>query len=255
MWSRTLFLFMGDNGAPVACGVEWCAGSNAPYRGGKGTLWEGGVRAPAILAGGWLPRVQHGKRLAGLCHMVDWYATFCSLSGGPCVERDSGSAPADGLDLSPWLSGAVGRSPRERIVLEHSPIPPQQPRRQKNDQPPAGPVFANATGALLVGHWKLVHGRQAYDGWYGDFSPNSTELQQQGRSILCYPRPCVFNIKQDPGEHEDVAASRHDKLSALLSAFRALDGSFHAPRPTSANRDMYCAATAAHGGFMVPWRS
>ena len=220
-------------------------------------MWEGGVRAPAILAGGWLPRHQHGKRLVGLCHMVDWYATFCSVSGGACVEMDAGSAPADGVDLTPWLSGEREHSPRELIVLEHSPIPIQHPKSQRRAAPLNDPAFANATGSLLSGDWKLVHGRQAYDGWFGDFSPNASSQPQahQRKSLACYPTPCVFNLREDPGEHDDVAATRQDKLVELLAAFRALEGSFHAPRPRVTSREMYCAATAAHGGFMVPWRT
>lgn len=78
MWANTLLVFASDNGSPVA---GWgAAGSNAPLRGGKATDWEGGVRTPAFVSGGWLPRHQRGVRLSGLIHIADLYATFCAVA-------------------------------------------------------------------------------------------------------------------------------------------------------------------------------
>ena len=49
-------------------------GSNHPYRGGKATNFEGGVRVPTFVSGGLLPAAMRGKVLTGLVHVADWYA-------------------------------------------------------------------------------------------------------------------------------------------------------------------------------------
>jgi len=258
MWRTTLFVLMGDNGSPVGCGPEWCAGSNAPLKGGKNTLWEGGVRAPAILSGGWLPSRQHGKHLWGLAHMVDVGPTLCALSGGPCTAMEEGPSSVDGLDLSRWLSGDAESSPRAHVVLEHT-LVAAAGRRRKRRRPPESPLFANSTGGVRVGDWKLIVGGQQYEGHYGDFSPNGTDLavdERRGATpSSCRARPCLFNVRDDPTERDDLASTRKDKLDELGAAFRALEHLFHAPRPTVSSRELYCAAAAASGGFMVPWRS
>ena len=67
LWHRTLMLFLSDNGGAV--GKQ---GSNLPLRGGKKGLFEGGVRVPAVVAGGWLPPELRGLVNEGLAHLADW---------------------------------------------------------------------------------------------------------------------------------------------------------------------------------------
>jgi arylsulfatase A-like enzyme len=50
MYDNTLLVVLSDNGAdPTYCG------SNFPYRGKKGSLFEAGVLVPGFLAGGLIP--------------------------------------------------------------------------------------------------------------------------------------------------------------------------------------------------------
>ncbi len=56
MWNNTLFIWTTDNGSPVKV-----AGSNAPLKDSKGSVFEGGVRTPAFINGGFLP-VKKKKR-------------------------------------------------------------------------------------------------------------------------------------------------------------------------------------------------
>ena len=50
MWDSTLMLWTSDNGGVI---VE--QGNNSPLRGGKATLFEGGMRVLSFLSGGWMP--------------------------------------------------------------------------------------------------------------------------------------------------------------------------------------------------------
>ena len=130
MWHETLFVFASDNGSPVH--VWGTAGTNSPLRGGKGTYWEGGIRTPAFISGGWLPRRMRSRRLTGLVHISDLFASFCAVASGDGAVRPRhqklGPIPAllssvvlrtthtpaqtQAQHLSPTLEVAVSRYPK-----------------------------------------------------------------------------------------------------------------------------------------------
>ena len=68
MWDNTLLLWSSDNGGAVHLG----GGANSwPLRGGYYNNWEGGIRVPALLAGGILPKEVRGTKLEGFIHIAD----------------------------------------------------------------------------------------------------------------------------------------------------------------------------------------
>ena len=58
-------------------------------RGGKGSLWQGGVRGVSWCSGGWLPAAVRGTVHRGLVGVWDWYGTLSQL----CVTATSCSLP------------------------------------------------------------------------------------------------------------------------------------------------------------------
>ena len=64
LWDNTLFIWTSDNGAAIE--LDTGAKNAYPLKGGYTTDWEGGVRAPALVNGGFLPSRQRGKQLDGL---------------------------------------------------------------------------------------------------------------------------------------------------------------------------------------------
>merc|ERR1719213_363896 len=81
MWHDTLLIFSTDNGGPLA---EMA--SNYPLQGGKGTLWEGGVRGVGFVNGGDSAKVGLSKSVRGtvnqkLMHVTDWFPTLCEIAG------------------------------------------------------------------------------------------------------------------------------------------------------------------------------
>jgi arylsulfatase A-like enzyme len=130
---NTLILFASDNGASGGTG-----GSNLPLRGGKGTLYEGGVRTPALAV--WPGTLPPGEEIRDPVHVVDWYVTLLALAG---ASREQ-PVRLDGFDVWPLLSG-TGPSPRSQMLLN-----------------------VNRTGgAIRIGSFKLIRD-------YG--SPPRTEL-------------------------------------------------------------------------------
>lgn len=88
MSGNTLVCFLSDNGAPLFEGFL----DNFPLRGGKGGVYEGGVRVPASLS--WPGVLPAGEVYATPLHLVDLCATFLGVAGAAPAE-----APAlDGRD-------------------------------------------------------------------------------------------------------------------------------------------------------------
>ncbi len=69
---NTIFFFLSDNGA--------CAHiTPSPFRGTKGTLYDGGLRVPFIVS--WKNKLQCNKELKGTYGMVDLLPTIAELAG------------------------------------------------------------------------------------------------------------------------------------------------------------------------------
>jgi len=100
----TVLFFASDNGADARYG-----GSNAPLRDGKRTVFDGGIRAPAVL---WAPnRVPGGASERSITHL-DVLPTLAGLAG---VRLDPPRA-LDGRNLWPQLSGPAA-DPREPVAF------------------------------------------------------------------------------------------------------------------------------------------
>ncbi|NJD10365.1 MAG: arylsulfatase [Gemmatimonadetes bacterium] len=98
---RTLVIFTSDNGATFTTGGYDAAffASNAPWRGAKQDLYEGGIRVPFIAR--WPGRVPRGLVRAEPCAAWDLAATCAELAGAPLAED------RDGRSLRPLLEGAT----------------------------------------------------------------------------------------------------------------------------------------------------
>jgi len=106
---NTLVLFASDNGGVVNRGA-----SNGRLRGGKVTLYEGGIRVPFIAR--WPGQVPAGRvDEASLLNVCDLAPTFCQLAGAAMP----GGYPSDGVDAGDALRGQPFR--RTAPMLWHHP--------------------------------------------------------------------------------------------------------------------------------------
>jgi len=131
---RTVIFFMSDNGGLL---VENRGGtpstSNAPLRGGKGFLYEGGVREPLIVKG---PGVKAGVVCETPVISMDFYPTMLELAG---ASRPS-DYHLDGVSLVPLLRQS-GRL-KDRALYWH--------------YPHYGNQGGKPGGAIRQGNWKLI---------------------------------------------------------------------------------------------------
>ena len=74
---NTIVVFTTDNGAEV---ITYPDGGNTPFKGGKLTTWEGGMRAPAVIR--WPGQIKPGTVLNDIFASYDWLPTFVEIAGG-----------------------------------------------------------------------------------------------------------------------------------------------------------------------------
>ena len=100
----TLVFFTSDNGPWLSQGEE-NAGSPGPFRAGKNTPYEGGVRVPAIA---WWPgRYPPGRVVSEPVMSLDLFPTLVAMARGQL----SPTRVYYGADLTPLLAGEVSRLP------------------------------------------------------------------------------------------------------------------------------------------------
>jgi arylsulfatase B len=97
---NTLVVFLSDNGGPT----KELTSSNAPLRGGKGDLWDGGIRVPFIVS--WKTRIPAGRVMDVPVVSMDATATALELAGAV-----SGQAKRDGVSFMPLLAGKTTAVP------------------------------------------------------------------------------------------------------------------------------------------------
>ncbi|CAM9421039.1 unnamed protein product, partial [Ectocarpus fasciculatus] len=112
--SDTVLVFSSDNG-----GSTWFGGLNAPFRGGKSTPLEGGVRVPAFAVdfsedGRYLG--EGGWAYDGMVHVSDWFPTLLSVAGGD--SRPLTAAGGDGIDMARALRRRDQGGHRHETLLE-----------------------------------------------------------------------------------------------------------------------------------------
>jgi len=103
---RTIVVFQSDNGHSTEERAHFGGGSAGPYRGEKFSLFEGGIRLPAIVS--WPGQLPQGETRGQVVHACDWMPTLAELCGVPLLHRD-----IDGRSIVPVIRSASAPSPHE----------------------------------------------------------------------------------------------------------------------------------------------
>lgn len=186
--AKTLIVFASDNGG------NWPAASNLPLRDQKASLYEGGVRVPALA--NWPGVLPAGTTVEQPLHIVDWFPSLVKLAGAP----PPAGTVIDGRDLWPALAGDR-RLIHDDILINAAP----------------------GTGALRRGDWKLViNGHLSFKGTApGPRFSWAELLRETGRPPEDAAREQVelFNLVRDPGETRNLAAEHPDVLRELRQRY------------------------------------
>lgn len=183
----TLIVFHSDNGyLPEQSNNSDLPDVYGPYatvdprrthilRGGKGTIWEGGVRVSCIMS--WRGKIPAGTQCDEVAASFDLVPTFVKLAGGELpAERI-----LDGRDIAPLMRGdADARSPHEALYYYHG----------------------GALGGVRRGNWKLLFpgvGR----GGKGAGKNNAASGVE------------LYDLASDLGETKNVSADHPDVVKEL----------------------------------------
>ena len=80
---NTIVIYTTDNGFEL---MMWPDGGYAPFRGEKGTTWEGGVRVPLLIK--WPGRIPAGTALNGVQSHEDLFVTLAAAAGLPNLKTE-----------------------------------------------------------------------------------------------------------------------------------------------------------------------
>ena len=164
---NTIVIFTTDNGAEV---FTWPDGGMTPFKGTKGTCYEGGFRVPCIIR--WPGKIKPGTVENGLFSGLDWLPTLADAAGNPDIKvqllkgvklGDHGyKNHLDGYDQMDLLLGNGPSARHELFYFE-------------------GPHL----GALRIDDFKFLFFQEPY-GWPGE--KVTTDM------------PTIINLRQDPFE-------------------------------------------------------
>jgi arylsulfatase len=187
---NTIVIFTTDNGAEV---FTWPDGGMTPFKGTKGTSFEGGFRVPAIIR--WPGHVKPGSVENGIFSGLDWFPTLLHAAGNPDITNQllkgvqlgdrSYKNHLDGYDQTALLEG-TGPSARHELFY-----------------------FSGAQlGALRVDDFKFQFLQQPY-GWPGE--KITTDM------------PIIVNLRQDPFERTPSirGESLNDMAGGYMNEFYA----------------------------------
>ncbi|WP_114189100.1 arylsulfatase [Microvirga aerophila] len=116
---NTIVVFTTDNGAET---ITFPDGGTTPFKGGKLSTWEGGMRAPLVVR--WPGHIEPGTVKNDIFASLDWLPTLIDIAGGPKgnelkarIER--GEYPGivkttlDGVNQRDYLEGRSDKSARD----------------------------------------------------------------------------------------------------------------------------------------------
>jgi arylsulfatase A-like enzyme len=181
---RTLVVFFSDNGGLASLQDQ------KPLRGGKATLFEGGIRVPLAIR--WPGMVAPGRQSSVPVISNDFFPTFLEIAGIPLEGHET-----DGVSLVPLLKG-TGALDRDALYWHY-------PHYHHQDTSLA------PSGAIRQGDYKLIE-------WF--------EEAAQGDELPV----SLFNLKDDLGEEHDLTEERPEKAAELLAKLRAWQESVGAQR-------------------------
>jgi len=194
---NTIVVFTSDNGAEK---FTWPDGGTEPFRGEKGTTWDGGFRVPCVAR--WLGVIKPGTIINDIASHEDWTPTFLAAAGVPDVKQQllTGYKGAgrtfkvhlDAYDMTDVLSGKGAGQRKEIFYFDDS----------------------GSLNAFRYGDWKVTFATK--DSWWADVAKPRTV-------------PLVVNLRQDPFEvtpdSQLFARWYGDKLWVMVPA-QAIVGQF-----------------------------
>lgn len=192
---NTLIVFTTDNGAET---ITFPDGGTTPFKGGKLSTWEGGMRAPMVVR--WPGHIEPGTVKTDMMSALDWVPTLVDIAGGPKgndlkTEVENGypgltKTTLDGMNVRDYLEGTAANSPRDHFFYYSGKDP----------------------SAVRYKNWKMY------------FAMVSDDPSGFIRGVQPYSWTQVVNIKRDPfetsvGDQQKTLFGYGGALAAPMTAY------------------------------------
>ncbi len=190
---NTLVIFMSDNGGVTRHSLI------APLRGGKGSLYEGGIRVPACAR--WPAVIKPNTKTSVPVTSVDMMPTFAELANASLPSTQ----PVDGVSIVPVLKGKRVKKLKNRAMFWHFPL-----YLEGGGDKTYIPLTADGIPGQGEG-WRAI--------------PGSSMIKGDWKVINYYEREGVelYNLRKDEYETMDLASKYPEKaneMQELLEAWR-----------------------------------
>ncbi|MEH6593088.1 MAG: sulfatase-like hydrolase/transferase [Halioglobus sp.] len=186
---NTIILFMSDNGGQSIFGSG--GADNSPLRGGKGEVFEGGIRNVSLMH--WPQKIEGGQQLQQIVSVMDVFPTLAAAAG---IETGASKA-LDGINMLPAIIDGI-----------------QVPRAEPLFFAQESPNFGSFKHTLLDEEWKLI---QLVD----------QDLEQITiKNMLFNIKQDPYEYKDVTAEHPErvaqmASAIRHWRSQYIVSGTRA----------------------------------
>ena len=117
---NTMLWFSSDNGGWPNAKNPAEGGSNGPFRGRKGDMWEGGIRVPGLIE--WPARIKKPVVTEVPVGLTDIHLTLVDLLG---VDNPNMVGPSDGISILPLLDGKMKERPKPMGFWQYDDRRPQ----------------------------------------------------------------------------------------------------------------------------------
>ena len=186
---NTLVAFMSDNGPWAGYGID--AGSAGLLRGSKGSVYEGGIRVPAVMR--WPGTIPEGLVTSEIASIMDIFPTLARLAGGePPRDRT-----IDGRDLRPLWDEPGTAAGHDTLYFFEGGY-----RYRAEDGPPENKPLLRA---VRSGEWKLHVGTE------GNGDPGTVRIVPAE----------LYQLHWDPGESRDVSDKHPEVVERLTRQARS----------------------------------
>ncbi len=172
----TIVIFQSDHGHSTEERAHFGGGSSGPYRGAKFSLFEGGIRVPAVIS--WPGKLPEDEVRSQLAHGCDWLPTLAELADIELSNRHV----IDGKSLATLLKSDDAPSPHKTVhwLVGRG---------------------GGAQWAVREGDWKLI-------GNVRDTSKPPSKGEKAGKRFLS-------NLKDDVGEQKNWIKAHPDIAKRL----------------------------------------
>lgn len=172
----TIVIFQSDHGHSREERAFWGGGNAGPYRGSKFSMFEGGIRVPAIIR---YPKAIPANQVRDqVATEMDWFSTIAELTGSTITEK------VDGKSLMPIILDGKAKSRHDIVYWQLG-----------------GYDDKTAQWVVRKGPWKLIGNVNEPKG-----KAEKTDL----------PKLFLANLDDDISEKNNLAESNPKKLHELL---------------------------------------